>query len=125
MAQAEWQDIGNKQGWLAPQQGDLSLTKPPPGHPDEMKEVNPNDLEAPQSLLPTGEIMLVRIEKYGERNWAVYIQGEKTPERLLCVTAYLKGAAAVKALLEDMAERIAQGKGRLTTLEGELEKLRV
>ena len=39
----------------------------------------------------------IEIQKYGLRNWAVYIDGE-----LLCVTVYLKGAEAVKDMLDTM-----------------------
>jgi len=38
------------------------------------------------------------IEKYGNRNWAVRIDGE-----LLAVTVYRKGARAIVALIERMA----------------------
>ena len=39
----------------------------------------------------------IEIRKYGPRNWAVYIDGE-----LLCVTVYLKGAKAVKDMMDKM-----------------------
>jgi hypothetical protein len=38
--------------------------------------------------------MEIKIEKYGSRFWAVYVDGE-----LLCVTVYRKGAVAVRNLL--------------------------
>ena len=37
----------------------------------------------------------ISIQRYGSRNWAVYVDGH-----LLCVTLYLKGARAVAAALE-------------------------
>jgi hypothetical protein len=37
------------------------------------------------------------IEKYGSRNWAVYLLGPDGPE-LVCVTVYKKGAVAVQAV---------------------------
>lgn len=37
---------------------------------------------------------LVRVEKYGTRNWAVYMGGE-----LVCVTVYKKGARRVAELV--------------------------
>jgi len=36
----------------------------------------------------------ITIQRYGARNWAVYVDG-----CLLCVTVYLKGARAVAAML--------------------------
>lgn len=40
---------------------------------------------------------MITVEKYGNRNWAVYEKGE-----LLCVTVYKKGAKAVKVRLESL-----------------------
>ena len=39
----------------------------------------------------------IEIQKYGLRNWAVFVDG-----KLLCVTVYLKGAEAVKDMLDKM-----------------------
>jgi hypothetical protein len=41
--------------------------------------------------------MKIDIARYGERTWAVYIDG-----RLLCVTLYKAGATAVKGFIEQM-----------------------
>lgn len=41
--------------------------------------------------------MDVEVKKYTDRTWAVYVNGE-----LLCVTVYLKGANAVKNMLEKL-----------------------
>ena len=48
-----------------------------------------------------GRNTMVSIERYGRRNWAVYLNGE-----LLVVTVYLKGALAVRNALES-AMRLA------------------
>jgi hypothetical protein len=37
----------------------------------------------------------IEVQRYGERTWGVYYNGE-----LLCVTVYLKGARSVKSLIE-------------------------
>ncbi|MBN1663488.1 MAG: hypothetical protein JW943_07810 [Deltaproteobacteria bacterium] len=43
--------------------------------------------------------MKTRIEKYNDRNWAVWLSdGEK--EGLVCVTVYKKGALEVKNILD-------------------------
>ncbi len=43
----------------------------------------------------------VKVQRYGERTWAVYFGGD-----LLCVTVYLKGAMAVQALIERMQDEL-------------------
>jgi len=45
----------------------------------------------------------IEVERYGNRNWAVYVNGE-----LLCVCLYRKGAQAVAKLVEEMAGRIQE-----------------
>ena len=47
------------------------------------------------SALSEQEYLPVEVRKYGDRTWAVFHGGE-----LLCVTLYLKGAMAVKLLIE-------------------------
>lgn len=51
--------------------------------------------------------MPVEVRRYGERTWAVYFGGE-----LLCVTAYLRGARAVQALIGRMQEELNRVEGR-------------
>ena len=50
--------------------------------------------------------MPVKVDRYGERTWAVYFGGQ-----LLCVTVYLKGALAVRTLIERMQEELRQARG--------------
>jgi hypothetical protein len=47
--------------------------------------------------IPTLNKMDIEVKKYSERTWAVYVNNE-----LLCVTVYLKGANAVKNMLEKL-----------------------
>lgn len=42
----------------------------------------------------------VDITRYGSRNWAVYVNKD-----LLAVTVYLKGAHAIKTLIENLSNR--------------------
>jgi len=79
LSQADWQDIGNKAGWA-----------------DEESDVNViENIEPEPTVEPLPERMDLTVEHYGDRAFAVYVNGE-----LLCVTAYLKGARAVRELLE-------------------------
>ena len=50
-------------------------------------------------ILGTSQPMsaVVSIDRYGSRNWAVYVNGD-----LLAVTVYLKGAKAVKELIDSL-----------------------
>ena len=50
----------------------------------------------------------IQITKYGNRNWAVFVDG-----RLLCVTVYKKGALAVRDALLDLGSNV----GRVQCLE--------
>lgn len=61
------------------------------GDPGEELE---NLYKTPQKSLNK---MDVEVKKYTDRTWAVYVNGE-----LLCVTVYLKGANAVKNMLEKL-----------------------
>ena len=45
---------------------------------------------------------MITIEKYGNRFWAVYRDGE-----LLCVTVYKRGAEAVRDLLYELTSKEA------------------
>jgi predicted aspartyl protease len=45
-----------------------------------------------------GEIMSTKIEKYGNRNWAVYLILPSGEKELIAVTVYKKGAASVAAV---------------------------
>ena len=58
-----------------------------------------NILGAPQS-----SPAVVSIDRYGNRNWAVSVNGE-----LLAVTVYLKGARAVKDLIDRLYQQVAAG----------------
>ena len=49
--------------------------------------------------------MPVEVRKYGERTWAVFDGGD-----LLCVTLYLKGAMAVKFLIERLRHDLREAK---------------
>ena len=89
LSQSEWQDIGKTTGWS--QDTDVA------DKPDKVVETEPiENLNPVVSDIPGMEIT---VEKYGDRSFAVYVNGD-----LLCVTMYKKGAMAVKALLERMQE---------------------
>ena len=47
-----------------------------------------------------GEIMSTKIEKYGNRNWAVYLVLPDGEPELVAVTVYKRGAASVEAILK-------------------------
>lgn len=57
--------------------------------------------------MPSGDIatMPIEVRRYGERAWAVYLSGD-----LLCVAAYLKGARAVQALVEQLQDDLRQAR---------------
>ena len=57
---------------------------------------------------PSGKLenMTVEVRRYGYRSWSVYCDGE-----LLCVTEYLKGARAVKSLVEQLQDALRQARG--------------
>jgi hypothetical protein len=65
---------------------------------EPVEPVEPTE-ESERLALP--DRMDVSVEHYSDRAFAVYVNGE-----LLCVTAYKKGAMAVKALVESLWERI-------------------
>ena len=54
---------------------------------------------------PSGDLTSISVEvkRYGTRVWAVYMGGQ-----LLCVTEYLKGARAVKSLVEQLQDALRQ-----------------
>lgn len=56
---------------------------------------------------------LIEIQRYGNRNWAVYFAGE-----LLAVTVYKKGAKAVAAKIEELMTGASGGsRGKMPTSE--------
>ncbi len=56
----------------------------------------------------------VTVERYSDRTWAVYVNGD-----LLCVTMYKKGAYAVKALLERLWREYVIMKEKLEAAAGD------
>ena len=56
---------------------------------------------------PSGDLatMPVVVQRYSQRTWAVYLGNE-----LLCVTEYLKGARAVKSLVEQLQDALRQAR---------------
>jgi hypothetical protein len=88
LSQQEWKEIGDKSGWVE--------------EVDRSNRVKPTDKVDPEPspepfLLNDLDELEVTVEKYGDRQFAVYANGE-----LLCVTAYRKGANAVKIFLETL-----------------------
>ena len=55
-----------------------------------------------------GEPFQMEVKRYGDRAWAVYLNGE-----LVCVTVYKKGAFAVESILGEMWQRIQDAEGRV------------
>jgi hypothetical protein len=55
---------------------------------------------------------MIEITKYGNRNWAIYYDGE-----LLAVTVYKKGALAIAAALRGLLARQTVSMGRSPTLQ--------
>ena len=78
LSQQEWQEIGDKAGW---------------GDEPDANAIEKSEPEPAAEPLP--EQMDLTVENYGDRLFAVYVNGD-----LLCVTAYRKGARAVKELVE-------------------------
>jgi hypothetical protein len=123
MTQQEWQDIGAKQNWVEPKQKktkvkDTVLSPEAPIVDDSKPDIG-ND----KFLLPTGDTMSTRVEKYGDKFWAIYMAGE-FGEQLLCVTVYLKGAAFVKRVIDDLSMRVSKLKGENVVLADEVQRLR-
>ena len=123
MTQQEWQDIGAKQNWVEPKQKktkvkDTVLSPEAPIVDDSKPDIG-ND----KFLLPTGDTMSSRIERYNDKSWAVIISGE-FGEQLLCLTVYLKGAAFVKRVIDDLAGRVSKLKGENVVLGDEVQRLR-
>jgi len=58
-------------------------------------------------IRPSGDLatMPVEVQRYSQRTWAVYMGGQ-----LLCVTEYLKGARAVKSLVEQLQDALRQAR---------------
>lgn len=83
LSQQEWKEIGDKTGWV--EEVDRINRFKPTDHP-----------EIPDPSLDLDNLEAT-VERYGDRSFAVYVNGE-----LLCVTAYRKGASAVKAFIEQL-----------------------
>ena len=98
LSKSEWQDIGNQTGW-SEEVDDVDKTEPT----DPTKPTDP--IEQAEQLQPVDlskiRAMEITVEKYGDRLFAIYVNGD-----LLCVTAYKKGANAVRDLLVTMQEDI-------------------
>ena len=94
LSRAEWQDIGDKQGWLEPDLGD------------------------PDHILPTGDIIKVRAKPHADKSWSVYLDSG-LGEQLLCITADLRGAVLVKKVLDYLMERIDEKTGEVERLRSE------
>ncbi len=80
---SDWIRLGQKAGWEIPE-------------------------EALQNNEPVSEPFNIEVKKYGNRSWAVYLNGE-----LLCVTVYKKGAFAVESKLVELSEQILSAEGRI------------
>ena len=123
MTQQEWQDIGAKQNWGEPKnrktKGKDAISSPEVPIVDDSTPNIGND----KFLLPTGDTMSTRVEKYGDKFWAIYIAGE-FGEQLLCVTVYLKGASFVQRVVDDLAGRVSKLKGENVVLADEVQRLR-
>ena len=68
----------------------------------------PIPAEMLDSETPVADPFRIEVKKYGDRTWAVYVNGE-----LLCVTVYKKGAFAVESILGEMAQRIQEAEGKI------------
>jgi hypothetical protein len=86
IAQTDWLRIGERAGWL-----EKDFTKV------AAKEFAP--VKYNLETLPLD----IRIDKYSDRTWAVYVNGN-----LLAVTLFRRGAEAVKDLLEQMIADLMQ-----------------
>jgi hypothetical protein len=98
LSQSEWQDIGNKTGWSEEVDDVDDVEKNEPTKPtdpiEKAEQLQPVDLSKIRA-------MEITVEKYTDRSFAVYVNGD-----LLCVTAYKKGANAVRDLLVTLHEDI-------------------
>jgi hypothetical protein len=99
LSHQEWQGIGERAGWTTPIE-DIGPTPKPPEKGISLEDIKPVPL-------PIVDKLEVQIEKYTDRTWAVYVNGQ-----LLCVTVYKKGANAVKDLVDRLWEA---GNPRLKT----------
>jgi len=122
MTQTEWAEIGAKQNWTEPQQKKSKATEEIPAPQTPADDSKP-DIGNEKFLLPTGDTMTTRVDKYGEKFWAVYIEGE-FGEQLLGVMVYLKGAAYVKRVIDDLVTRLSKFKGETEVLGDEVLRLR-
>jgi hypothetical protein len=82
----EWQRLGQQAGWSTEEEATPKATSE-----------------------PTSEPFSISVKKYGNRTWAVYLNGE-----LLCVTVYKKGAFAVESMLGELWQRIQDAEGQVS-----------
>jgi hypothetical protein len=118
LSKNQWELIGRKAQWIKSAQMTYPLKMMPGQEPytdkelkqlnslvgdaakanvDEESERNLISEQQKLNLIPTLNKMDIEVKKYSERTWAVYVNNE-----LLCVTVYLKGANAVKNMLEKL-----------------------
>jgi hypothetical protein len=90
LSQSEWAAIGSSSGWSQ------EIEQDEPAKPVEPTE-NPEPESSILHILPALDPMDIEVQKYSNRMFAIYVNGN-----LLAVTAYKRGANAVKALLEQM-----------------------
>ena len=90
LSQADWQQIGDNAGWSDEPHDDKNAI-------ENTENIEPEPTVEPFEPLP--DRMDLKVEHYGERAFAVYANGE-----LLCVTAYKRGAMAVKELVERLSK---------------------
>ena len=83
ISKREWVKIGQDAGWPIPK-----------------------DVMGQQEA--TAEPFQIEVKRYGNRTWAVYLNGE-----LVCVTVYKKGAFAVESILGELWQRIQDAEGKV------------
>ena len=112
LSRDEWLELGDEYGYLTP---------------EIRQHLVPPDSPATRPRFPTGDRMNVRVEQESGPVFAIYLAGDADVagkpiyvEQLLCTMTKQQDALAVKALLDDMAERIAKGRDREGVLERRL-----
>lgn len=123
MTQEEWQDIGAKQNWAEPRNRKTKVKDAPPSAEAPVADNTKPDIGNTKFLLPTGDTMTTRIERYSDKAWAVFISGSHG-EQLLCLTLYLKGASYVQRVIDDLVSRVSKLKGENEVLGDEVQRLR-
>jgi hypothetical protein len=122
MTQTEWAEIGAKQNWVEHHHKTRNRTDAAPSPEAPIVDDAKPDIGNDKFLLPTGDTMSTRIERYNDKSWAVLISGE-FGEQLLCLTVYLKGAAFVKRVIDDLSMRVSKLKGENVVLADEVQRL--